>query len=467
MFVACTLLPIAALFVISFRQVTRQLDIQSQKHLNQSVRAHGSMIRERLLFLETDLRIVASMLSENSELQLDADHFERLKRRFKAIAGASPSGMSQPVLGNGLEQSKLNEAEWSHIRAGNTLIQSRPGHGKWPQLLMIRLIRPQNQPPYPLTAEIEPGFLWTNWGRNALPADLDFCVFDGRQTLLFSSFELSSTLAAKLKSAPVDRDTRLSSIEHENEPLQICHWVMMLKSRFLGPKWTIMVVQPESAIRWPMAQFRYLFILVTVMTFLVVLLLSINMIRRSLTPLEQLKQSTRRIARKDFSGHLEIQSGDEFEELAEAFNNMSDQLNRQFNTLVAKSEIDRAILSSIETEKIVHAVLTGMRSCFSYDAISIVLLENDPEQPAQVYTGVGSEDNGIRTTREHIPAKHLVPFDDCPDYVFFDADLDLPAYLEPMRPGSYANYLVLPIFLKGKLAAIIAFGFRSEEPRAR
>jgi putative nucleotidyltransferase with HDIG domain len=206
---------------------------------------------------------------------------------------------------------------------------------------------------------------------------------------------------------------------------------------------------------------------VTVITFLAVLLLSINMIRRSLTPLERLKESASRIARKDFSGHLEIRSGDEFEDLAEAFNNMSDQLNRQFNTLVAKSEIDRAILSSIETEKIVQAVLTGMRSCFSHDAISIALLGAGGRQPAQIYSGSGSPDSGITTTRAHIPAIDLLQFKDRPEHILIRPDRGLPAFLGPMAAGSYSSYLALPIFLKEDLAAIIAFGFHGEAPHSR
>ena len=467
MFVACTLLPIAALFVLSFRQVTRQLDVQSQKHLNQSVKTHSSMVRERLLHLETDLRIIASILDNDKDFDIDADHSSRLIKQFEGIVISTPSGAVQTIMGTGFQPLELNDAEWTHIRAGNTVIRSQPDNNHRPRILMIRLSQSKHRSPYRLSAEIRPEFLWTNNGRNALAPDLDFCVFDDHHTLLFSTFDITPELTGKLLTAPVDRDTRLSRIQHKDDSLKICNWVMMLKSRFLGPRWTIMVVQPESAGMWPIAQFRYLFILVAIMTFLVVLLLSINMIRRSLTPLERLKESTRRIARKDFSGHLEIRSGDEFEELAEAFNNMSEQLNRQFNTLVAKSEIDRAILSSIETEKIVKAVLTGMRSCFSYDAISIALLDSSMDQPAQIFMGAGSQDKDIRSTRLHIPEKHLVAFDDFPEYLFFESDHDLPAYLESMGTATCSTFLVLPIYLKKKLTAIITFGFRLQEPHDR
>jgi putative nucleotidyltransferase with HDIG domain len=464
MFVACALLPIAALFVLSFRQVTRQLDIQNQKHLNRSVAARGSMIKERLLFLETDLRMIAGMLDGQKDLHLDADHFARLTQRFKSIAFSSPQGTFRTFLGGELKPLAVSVAEGSHLRAGRTVIRSRINGSRWPQLLMIRLIRPRRLQPQQLIAEINPGFLWNHRDQTALPPDLDYCVYDGHRRLLFSTRDIPPELAGRLLSVALDRKTRLSRLQHGGESLQVCLRGIGLSSRFLGPEWTLMVIQPESAVMWPMAQFRYLFVLITLMTFLVVLLLSINMIRRSLTPLERLKESIRRIARKDFSGNLDIRSGDEFEELAKAFNKMSDQLKRQFHTLVAKSKIDRAILSSIETEKIVRAVVTGMRTCISYDTISIVLLDAQDGGPAQIFTGTGSPENDIQTRRADIPAADLAPLSSRPEHLSYEASLHLPTYLDHMGRAPYHRYLVLPIFLKEKPAAMIALGFEHEPP---
>jgi len=68
-------------------------------------------------------------------------------------------------------------------------------------------------------------------------------------------------------------------------------------------------------------------------------------------PLEKLQEGTRRIAEQDFNSPVIIKSGDEFEELAASFNSMASRLGKQFNTLITLNEIDRAILSSLETEK--------------------------------------------------------------------------------------------------------------------
>ena len=63
-----------------------------------------------------------------------------------------------------------------------------------------------------------------------------------------------------------------------------------------------------------------------ILVFMVVLWLSIVNIRRNLVPIEALKKGAQRIAQTDFSHKVNIQSGDEFEELGGAFNIASQQL---------------------------------------------------------------------------------------------------------------------------------------------
>jgi nitrogen fixation/metabolism regulation signal transduction histidine kinase len=55
---------------------------------------------------------------------------------------------------------------------------------------------------------------------------------------------------------------------------------------------------------------------------------------------------------RDFDSRVKVTSGDEFEELATSFNNMAKQLGRQFNALTTMAQIDRAILSALDTERI-------------------------------------------------------------------------------------------------------------------
>jgi nitrogen fixation/metabolism regulation signal transduction histidine kinase len=103
----------------------------------------------------------------------------------------------------------------------------------------------------------------------------------------------------------------------------------------------------------PLANFKNTFPWIILITLWVVLFLSINQIRKSMIPLEKLKEGTQRIAQGDFDSQVEVHSQDEFADLANSFNTMASHLGRQFKTLTAMVDIDRAILSALEIKKIV------------------------------------------------------------------------------------------------------------------
>jgi putative nucleotidyltransferase with HDIG domain len=194
------------------------------------------------------------------------------------------------------------------------------------------------------------------------------------------------------------------------------------------------------------------------MSLWVVLLLSIAYIRKSLVPLELLKEGTHRIAKKDFESRVNVQSNDEFEELADAFNEMSTRLSRQFKTLVTKAEIDRAILSSLETEKIVKTVMTRMRECFSYDTVSISLMDSEKDLTAQTYSGSVHQEREISKQSIQIEPRDLQTLYINPKYFFIDGNQKIPTYLLNLAKSGSKSFLVLPVFLQEKVSAIIAFG---------
>ena len=64
-----------------------------------------------------------------------------------------------------------------------------------------------------------------------------------------------------------------------------------------------------------------------------VLLLAFVQIRRTTRPLEKLREGTRRIASGDFKTKVEINSGDEFEDLSASFNEMSGKIGNLIEEL--------------------------------------------------------------------------------------------------------------------------------------
>ena len=101
----------------------------------------------------------------------------------------------------------------------------------------------------------------------------------------------------------------------------------------------------------PVVEFTDTLLLVVLVSMAVVLVLSVDQIRRSLIPLRELQEGTRRIAGRDFGSRVSIRSRDEFEELGASFNAMAAELDRQFQALATAAEIDRAVLSATERRR--------------------------------------------------------------------------------------------------------------------
>ena len=67
LFVLCALLPLSALAYIAYSQVTTQLQRQADQRLHQENKVAGMTVFERLLVLETDLKLIMTSLQVANE----------------------------------------------------------------------------------------------------------------------------------------------------------------------------------------------------------------------------------------------------------------------------------------------------------------------------------------------------------------------------------------------------------------
>jgi putative nucleotidyltransferase with HDIG domain len=462
MFVACALLPIAGLFILSFTQVNKQLYQQSHKRLKQSAKAHGLSVYERLLFLEEEMLLcVAAMNAENSsdihKIQ-DAELKMRLTDRFRGFFMYQPGKGYRSFFGKSKNIPRPDAAQLQHIVSGQTAILTQYAPDGWPRIFLLRQINLKRPQTAFLIGEVNSFYLWGGDYENTLPPGVDVCVLDESQQILFSSLPdaiIPSDFAPESMTAS---KSDLFEVMLADEKHLASRWTIFLKPKFLLHGWTVILLQSKTDVLAPIANFQKMFVLVVLMALWVVLLLSIRFIRRSLGPLELLKEGTRRIARTDFDCQVDVNSQDEFEELADSFNQMSSRLSRQFKTLVTKAEIDRAILSSLKTETIVKTVITRMRDCFSFDAISIGLVDTGNNSKIQMFTGTGRQGSEIKNIYVSITSDELQKLNDNPEHLFIGKGQKLPEYLLPLSGRGIYSLLVLPIFLKSNLAAILAFG---------
>jgi signal transduction histidine kinase len=127
--------------------------------------------------------------------------------------------------------------------------------------------------------------------------------------------------------------------EFKGDTYLVGYWRLFLKYHFFTPGWTVVMSQARSTVLAPVAYFKKLFFLFALLTFLVVGLLSVALIRKSLIPIETLRKGTEQIANGEFGIEVDIRSGDEFEGLGRDFNEMSRKLKEGRAMLVQSAKM--------------------------------------------------------------------------------------------------------------------------------
>lgn len=461
LFVACALIPVAVLAVISFTQVTDHLSQQSRRRLRQASKAAALSIYERLLFLESELKTIAPVLVDrrNRPTRRISERLgENLGQRFRALASLGPTGRWQDLLGRIPDPPELTSEERRHVDAGKTLVLSRVGNDLPSRIFMSMAVDPYNGNQRILLGEINSDYLWGVRERDSLPPLTELCVLDASNRLLVCSTPVPRSLPEQVSIRLRESTSGQFEWEHEGEAYLASYWSLPLKFRFYLPNWTVVLSESKAHILAPLTEFEKKFPLVLLTALGVVLLLSTIQIRRHLDPLEQLQEGTRRIARREFESPVTVTSGDEFEELATSFNTMARQLSQHFNALASIAEIDRAILSALDTERILGTVLSRTRDVLPCDHVSAVLFDPDGTTSARLYLREGDSENRVQVEPIHLRPDEIEARSRSRDGVIMvDAD---PAHpLAPLfRPG-IQSLLVMPIFLSYRLSGIIALGY--------
>ena len=463
LFILCALLPIGALAIISFTHVTRQFNEQSQRRLRQASKSQGMAIFERLQLLEAGLMMIAAELSVGSDgaIHTPSEGFdENLERRFEGLAIVSDGGRQTPLFGGVQVLPELIAVEMQHLSSGWSLLTSQSGPKLPLPVLMMRALDPLHPKRGILVAEINATYLW---GLKTLSPLTELCVLEQSNRLLFCSSANPALLLEQLTREVSRLSTGHFEWKDEEEEYMAGYWSMFLKPTFLAPDWIVVMSESKANVLAPLADFRKTFPLVILMSIWVVLLLSLIQIRRSLVPLEKLQEGTRRIAQRDFNSRVTVTSGDEFQELATSFNTMAGRLGRQFSALTMMNEIDRAILTALDTEEVANTLLTRMRDILPFESISVTFFDSDDTQVAKSYVGHANPSGGKQVVRTTLTSEEVQILRNSPENVTINGDkingdASLPSYLAPLAGRGMGLFLVLPLFVEDRLSGIISLG---------
>ena len=457
LFIACALLPIVALAVVSYGHVTGHLREESRRRLHHASKAIGMAIYERLLLVEAEMRMLASHLKREGPSRsapVPGSYRSEFEKRFKGLALITGDGDLKPLFGRAPGSPELTRAESEHVWDGKSVVFARKRSDRPARMFMIGAVDPQRRESGLLIGEIDADYLW---GLEYLPPETELIVLGHSGHHLISSLSGAVSIPNLIESNTTRKIAKSFEWTHDGRQYLTGDWSIPLKYAFSAPNWTVVLSEPKARTLAPLVDFRRSFILVLLMSFWVVTFLSILQIRRSMIPLEQLREGTRRLARKEFDARVEVSSGDEFEDLGASFNAMASRLGSQFNTLATISEIDRTILSALDTRTIVETVLARMPDVFPCDAVGVTILDPDAALTGQTYATDGTTGSMTLIETVTITPDQVLQLKKHPEGLLLTG-VKPPQYAAPLFRRGVVSVVVLPVFLKSELTALIELG---------
>ncbi len=468
LFFLCALLPSSILAVIAFRFVTDNLETAGRERLEEIGRLTEDALLERLVALETTLRILASDITVGTNELPAIGSDSTLIRRFTALAVQTNDGPVTALIGTPQVPVRLDERQLQYLASERALLVTDVASitQSVPPILMGVALAPVSHSSGILWAEIDAVYLMT--GAELLPRDTDLCVFDAANRARYCSRpvgrQLPEQLMAEIASRPAGEADRghfeWSSIVDED----YLSWYQSAPLRSWGVSpWVVVVSESKATVLAGMANFWKFFIRVVFLALLVVALLSYVQIRKSMEPLVKLREGTERIANRDFDTQVQVHSGDEFEDLATSFNAMTDTLRKQFSALTAINNIDRAVLAALSTETILDTILSGIRSVLASDAISVSLASANSDAPWKLVAMVSSgQEKVVRDIQ--ISTTERNEFGANRDNLWLTGDSATRTYLDVslFEGRGFQAFLALPIFTKDELSGVIALAYQQK-----
>ena len=470
LFVGCAVLPIALVAAVSYGHITRELRSQSEARLHQANKAMGLALYERLLLLDATLKSIPPRVLRQLQAVSDQPDANRMlntgldllaSQRFVALEFADDDGTHLPVFGTLEQPPALTAADQDDLGAGlpadpeptarrraRAHVPAAPGR---PGGRGSRHADRRGESGIPVgNARLEPPV--AQYGdrggrgtrRHAVPFD------PGRSRFAGGSDHRSGADRPHPGSAASPARAFVSS-----------SWPVLLDEVFAAPTWTLVLSESEDEVLGPLARFTRLFGWAVLLAGLAVLVLSGSQIQRSLVPLVELREGTRRIAHRDFGSRVSVSSRDEFEELATSFNAMAVELGRQFQALSTAAELDRAVLSATDAESIVDTLLSRTRDVFPCHLVGVTLVTPDG---GKSLNGVMYDycDEARHPTRVELRSEDVQDLLDGPDLVQLDVEGDtLPRYLEPLVRLGPRTVVVLPLRFRRQLVGMLMLGDRS------
>jgi len=456
LFILSAVLPVLTLAFLSFGQVSDQLLEQNRNQQRQDTKAVGMAIFERLTFLETELQLLESQRRDDGRLvdwlKSEVEQ-ERLSTKYVSIGWVDEQQQYSPLFGAANNDLAITLVDSSPVSPSSTAVVAAADSSDRARVFVMVSDSADDSA---LVAEINADYLWN---AEVVEGYQELCILGDSGKVLFCTEPIDRQLLVQLYQENTNSSSGyLDWTGVDGKQFQVNYWGIFLRSRFTDHDWTVVFIAPRDYIVQPVTDFQTTFAIFFIISVLLVLMLSTGQIRRILDPLNKLTEGIREFGDSHFDNQVVIDSNDEFSDLAQSFNAMGGKLSEQFHSLETMAEIDRLILSSLDTKHIVETVLIRIHDIIRCDQIAIMVPDSFGKISQGYFRSREQEDETSEVAIE-FSSENLKQLQANPDGLVVSFSDQLPAYLNSLIEAGAVSSLVLPLFFDDSLSAIIALGY--------
>jgi len=448
LFVICALLPIGVTSLLSLthvQQVTRDKQMERLKDFSET---YGLAVLQRLEAADATIELIARTESAESIESLDASL--AIVPFIRAAAILDPSGSVIRTSGVVEMLPQPDAQARQKLAAGEhwLAVLSR-GDAESARVFIVTSVATSSLPGLRYF-QLDPQFVFGDPSHLPYRTDVRVATMAG-ETLHHGTATESLEVDGNAGSH--------SAVSSAAVTYATASWELFLAGRFAVPSWLIETSQPQASYGDGDSGLLDIFPWTIAGALVIVLLVSSIQIRRSLVPLDELLKGTRRVAARDFTTRVRIESRDEFGELAESFNTMSDNLGAQFKALEALAEIDRLILSAPSIERILETLLRLVRQVAGCSCVSVTLIDPDGRSHGRVYLDDG-ERGAHRDVKRILLGPVIDAFGDTEGKLIdLSTEQPVPAYAMHVAHNGARWALVQPVRAMNDLVAILTLGY--------
>ena len=464
LFSLCIVVPGLIFGYLSLRQVEEKSHQESKRRM----RLHGQeitmSIHGGISSIGIEVEFLAGILGNGTNPDFRRSSDWGWLFRDRPLLGSTrfrEGSRAEPLFGNPCPPPPQTDAARSHLASGRGLLYIQQNAAGSPRIFLAHAIRGKDPERELLVCEVNPDYLWERVRDLAPPAEVAVLSPDG--ALLFQTQSMPVPLLERVKEERRKGGAGNFEWGQGSEALLVDHTAVYLKPIFLSEKWIVVVSQPRSEAFAAAKSFTRALFLSIFLVVLIAGLFALVQIRRSVAPLAVLKDGTRRISGGDFDSRVEIGSGDEFEELAESFNTMADNLGQEFRIQADMGRTVQAILSETVQEKIVEAVLENLNAVVPCDCAGVSLVNPGVVKNAAL-TYVREDTSTVPSvagrTMLSLSADEVLRLNSAKSTVLSVQGAEF-GHLFSRWPGTRpAAFLLCPFFSGEALAGVLLLGYR-------